>query len=373
MRRRSLETLSHSALSCLHALRHRPDVALVFNAANSPLLPLLMAGRIPVAVHVDGLEWLRGKWVGAGRRYYMVAEALAVAWADDLIADCVAIAQYYRWKFQAESTVLRYGAPLLDTPALDRLAEVGLRPKEFHLVVARLEPENNIDLIVDGYLASGCTHPLVVVGGNPYPTDYTRRLTTRLHGEERVRPLGAVYDQDLLNTLYQCGLTYIHGHSVGGTNPSLLRAMGAGATVLASGNPFNREVLGDAGLFFDNPADLAGLLELAEQYPSLGQHHGELARRRVAAEYDWDEVALGYEQMCLRLAERQPRPRPGLLRSLLRSADGRGIEIVPTDFPAPRAPVASPASGLPALAVPRAGRAAAAETAELAAGKEEAR
>src|SRR5690242_17398887 len=95
-RKRSLETLSHSALSVAHLLRHRTDAAVVFNAANSPLLPLLRAARVPVATHVDGLEWKRAKWGPVGQRYYRVAESLAVRWSDALIADAQGISSYYR-------------------------------------------------------------------------------------------------------------------------------------------------------------------------------------------------------------------------------------------------------------------------------------
>ena len=95
-RRRSLETLSHTALSVRHLLAHRTDAAILFNAANSPLLPALRAARIPVATHVDGLEWKRAKWGVTGRRYYRAAEALAVRWSDALIADAQGIADYYR-------------------------------------------------------------------------------------------------------------------------------------------------------------------------------------------------------------------------------------------------------------------------------------
>lgn len=126
-RKRSLETLSHSALSVGHLLGHRADAAFVFNAANAPLLPLIRAARIPVATHVDGLEWQRAKWGGAGRRYYRAAEALAVRWSDALIADAVGIADYYRREFAAPSTLLTYGAPLI-APGADRLAELGLEP-----------------------------------------------------------------------------------------------------------------------------------------------------------------------------------------------------------------------------------------------------
>src|SRR4051795_1921932 len=161
-RKRSLETLSHSALSIAHLLAHRPDAAFVFNAANAPLLPALRAARIPVATHVDGLEWKRAKWGGAGRRYYRLAESLAVRWSDALIADAEGIATYYDREFDAPTTLLTYGAPLI-RPGTDRLNELGLERGGYHLAVARFEPENHVDLIVEGYAASEASKPLVVV------------------------------------------------------------------------------------------------------------------------------------------------------------------------------------------------------------------
>src|SRR3954454_10016330 len=186
-RKRSLETLSHTALSVAHLVRHRTDVAFVFNAANSPLLPVIRGARIPVATHVDGLEWKRAKWGPTGQRYYRTAEALSVRWSDALIADAAGSADYYTREFGAPTTLLTYGAPLI-APGSDRLAELGLEPGGFHLVVARFEPENHVELVVEGYRRSGATLPLVVVGSAPYADAYTRRVEAA--ADDRVRLLG---------------------------------------------------------------------------------------------------------------------------------------------------------------------------------------
>jgi glycosyltransferase involved in cell wall biosynthesis len=306
-RKRSLETLSHSALSIGHLLAHRTDAAILFNAANSPLLPALRLARIPVATHVDGLEWKRAKWGPVGRRYYRIAEALSVRWSDVLIADARGIADYYRREFAAPTTLLAYGAPLIDPPA-DRLAELGLEPGGYHLVVARFEPENHVDVIVDGYRRSGAGKPSVVVGSTPYSDAYTQRVHAL--ADDRVRFLGGVWDQDQLDQLYAHAFTYLHGHSVGGTNPSLLRAIGAGAAVLAFDVDFNREVVADSGRFFTAPADVAALLESAEADPVAVERAGRRARE-LAKHYDWDEVAAGYDQLVHRLAGRRfPARRP---------------------------------------------------------------
>ncbi len=294
VRRRSLETLSHTGFSVLHLGRHPTDVAVVFNAANAPWLPVVRAARIPVATHVDGLEWKRSKWGAAGRRYYLAAEKLAVRWSDALIADAPGIASYYLDKFGVTSWQISYGAPRIGSRG-DRLAEVGLSAQGFHLCVARFEPENHIDLIVDGYRRSSARLPLVVVGSAPYADHYTQRVH-RL-ADERVRFLGGVWDQELLDDLYGGALSYLHGHSVGGTNPSLLRAMGAGAAVDGFDVVFNRDVLGGCGRFFTDASDVAALVEDSETRYLAARDRGEQARLR-AGEYDWDDVTDRYETLC---------------------------------------------------------------------------
>ncbi len=327
-RKRSLETLSHSALSVAHLLAHRVDAVFLFNAANAPLLPLLRAARIPVATHVDGLEWKRAKWGPVGQRYYRAAESLAVRWSDDLIADAQGIADYYRREFGAPTTLLTYGAPLID-PGSDRLADLGLTPGGYHLVVARFEPENHVDLIVEGYVRSSAAKPLVIVGSAPYSDAYTAHLHAAADG--RVRFLGGVWDQMQLDQLYAHSYTYLHGHSVGGTNPSLLRAIGAGAAVLAYDVDFNREVTRDAGRYFVGPADVAALVDAAESDPDDVAAAGRRARV-LARNYDWDDVAAGYEDLAERLAGRRfPDRRPSGLRS---GAAERGLSTVPAPRPA---------------------------------------
>jgi glycosyltransferase involved in cell wall biosynthesis len=305
------ETLSHTALSVTHAAGRRirrkgPDVALVFNAANAPLLPVLRAMRIPVATHVDGLEWKRTKWSGAGRRYYRTAESLSVRWSDALIADAKGIQDYYVERFNADSVFIAYGAPILPSTDTAKLAEAGYEPGGYHLVVARFEPENHVHLAVEGYRRSKATRPLVVVGSAPYSDEYTQQVRDLAGDDPRIRFLGGVWDQDLLDALYAGALTYVHGHSVGGTNPSLLRAMGAGAPVVAYDVNFNREVLGaDAGRFWGDAASLAALLEEAEAAPGRSTDRGAAGRKRAAERYVWDDVALAYERLCEDLLARR--------------------------------------------------------------------
>lgn len=311
LRRRSLETLSHSGLSAIHLAANRVDAAVVFNAANAPWLPLLRAARIPVATHVDGLEWKRGKWGPVGRKYYRLAESMAVRCSDALIADAAGIQDYYSDQFGAATRLITYGAPLIPPGRMERLAELGLEPGRYHLVVARFEPENHVHLIVEGYVASEARLPLVVVGGSPYGDEYTRRVMDR--ADERVRFLGGVWDQELLDQLYANALVYWHGHSVGGTNPSLLRAIGAAAPTNAFDVNFNREVLAETGSYFSTVAEAAALASEAEASPEAAKSRGLLGQQR-AAQYDWDVVADGYEQLCRDLHARRVRQSGGRRR-----------------------------------------------------------
>ncbi|WP_053384682.1 glycosyltransferase [Leucobacter celer] len=299
---KQVETLSHTGLSTVHAIAgRRPDVAFVFNAANSPFLPLLRARGIPTALHMDGLEWRRSKWGPRGRAYYRWAEQFGVRQADALIADAPGIADYYRHQFDVDTEMIRYGAPILDAAADDGVRGIGLEPRGYHLVVARFEPENHVREIVEGYAASDARLPLAVVGSAPYSADYTRQIQAIADGDDRIRLLGGVYDQGLLDALYFHAFTYLHGHSVGGTNPSLLRAMGAGTAVIAFDVGFNRETAG-GGWFFSDSAGVARAVRAAEADPEEVAAAGRTVRSRAAGEFDWNAVAERYEDLARRLA-----------------------------------------------------------------------
>ena len=215
---RSLETFSHTALSVSHLLTQRrtADAAVMFNAANAPFVPLLRGRGIPVAVHVDGLEWQRSKWQGAGRRYYRQPRS----------SPCGGRMPSSRTP-RASPTTTRAssGRPPSSSPTAHRSRNAGRHASRsstvgeaYHLVVARFEPENHVEEIVQGYSAAS-RHPLVVVGSAPYSGAYTAEIRSMADTDPRVRLLGGVWDQRQLDELYANALTYVHGHSVGGTNP----------------------------------------------------------------------------------------------------------------------------------------------------------
>ena len=303
VRHRMAETLSHTSLSAARAIiKDKPDVALVLNAGNAPLIRPLKAAGIPVAIHLDGLESKREKWRGAGARYYRWAEKVAVKQGDEVIADAQAIADHVQATYARTCTVIPYGAEVID-PGSDRLAELEVIRRDYHLIVARLEPENHVLEAVHGYTISEETRPLLVVGSAPYSQWYIDRVREVANESPSVRLLGAIYDRELLDQMYANARTYIHGHSVGGTNPSLLRAMGAGAPVLAFDCEFNREVTAQRALFWRDADSLAAIMdevaegEIDEELTQLS----EAGRERIAEHYQWESVTDAYEAMVLRL------------------------------------------------------------------------
>jgi glycosyltransferase involved in cell wall biosynthesis len=309
IRHRITETLSHTAASTAHAIiRDHPDVVLLLNAGNAPMLRPLKLARIPTAIHLDGLESKREKWRGAGAKYYRWAEKASIRWGQEVIADAQAIADYVREAYGRECVVIPYGASVIH-PSDDRLAEVGVTSKDYHLIVARLEPENHVMDAVHAYRVGRDARPLLVVGSAPYSQWYVDNVRRAALDDPRIRLVGGIYDQDLLDQLYGHAVTYIHGHSVGGTNPSLLRAMGAGAPVLGYDVEFNREVTADKAYFWANADELTSILnDIADggRTDELAEF-SRLGRERIAMVYQWDTVTDQYEALIQRLAGSRKR------------------------------------------------------------------
>jgi glycosyltransferase involved in cell wall biosynthesis len=291
---KSLSTLSYGFTSHLDASRRGFDAALVLNVANGFVLPILRAAGTATAVNTDGIEWERGKWGPTARRVFKAGATATAKFADVLIADSEAIADIWLETFGVASTFVPYGAPVLADVASDRVRELGLEPDSYALVVARLIPENNVELALDALERMQPQIPAVIVGSANYDLPIEARLR-ELDRRGAVRWLGHVSDQTLLTQLWaHCGV-YIHGHSVGGTNPALLQALGAGAPTLALDTRFNREVMAGEDQLY--PADPAALAASIGAVIGDRERREEMARRgqaRIAESYDWDDVADRY-------------------------------------------------------------------------------
>jgi glycosyltransferase involved in cell wall biosynthesis len=298
LRGKALETLSHTALSCLDVSRRTADVVLLCNAANAPLIPLLHLRGLAVAVNVDGLERKRRKWGLLGRTYYRLCEGLAARWADRVVTDAAVIQRYYRRAWRRDSVMIPYGGDLPRPQGEETLKSLGLARNAYLLYVSRLEPENNPDRVAEAYREVESELPLVMVGSAPYAPALRRRLEELAARDPRVRLVGAVYGEGYRELLFGAR-AYVHATEVGGTHPALVEAMGAGRPVFYLDNLANREVVGGAGVAFrfagsptlgvvlaDYLADEARLADL-----------GERARARVGERYRWEQVVCAYEEL----------------------------------------------------------------------------
>jgi glycosyltransferase involved in cell wall biosynthesis len=310
LERKSLGTLTHALTATWDALRREFDVLLYFNAATAPAaLIAKLASRKPVVINVDGLEWKRRKWGPVGRSYYVLAEWLSTRVADRIIADSLAIQDYYAGRWHISSTFVPYGAPVGGPQQPEILREYGLDPQSYFLVVGRLEPENNADLIIEAFRRVETDKRLVIVGGASYRSRFVERL--RRHGHPRVTLLGPVYQAGHLHELYCGAFAYVHGHEVGGTNPALLQALGCGACALVLDVPFNAEVVQEAALLYRrDPDDLAVQMRRLLAEPQLVGRSRERAQRRVLEAYQWEDVVEGYERVLRRVVDGTYRAAP---------------------------------------------------------------
>ena len=272
----------YDLLSIRDAASQLPDAHLSLGTTSSaPWLAIKpLRGRAPLALHLDGLEWMRGKYRPAVQRYLKWAERSAAGAADLLIADHPEMARYAA-RYPKPCSEIAYGVDD-PKPALDLDPSLGLQPGEYALVIARLVPENHVRVAAE---ALSSLAPVVVVG--PFDNPEGRALQQL----PNVRLLGGQFDAGLLDSLRaHCGL-YIHGHSAGGTNPSLLQAMAAGCAIAAHDNAFNRGILGDSVHYFTAEGAHEALATAWTQRGTLPRDH----RATLDRGYRWPVVVAQYD------------------------------------------------------------------------------
>jgi glycosyltransferase involved in cell wall biosynthesis len=282
-------------LRCLWAARKGYDVVymLGYGAAPFCLIPRLWGGE--VWINPDGLEWARSKWGLVAKSYFRLMEWTALHVANRIIADAEAIAVSLagrHGKLRA-CNVIPYGCEIIQMPPpADPLSDWSLETGGYYLVVCRLEPENHVLEILQAFQRSCSNRKLIVVGNHYSETRYVAQL--RLVQDPRICMIGTVYNQIKLTCLrYHC-FAYMHGHSVGGTNPSLLEAMGCGNLIFAHDNPFNRETLGPCGFYFANALELTQAIDRAEAENAELVRLREASRFRAHANYHWPDIVSSY-------------------------------------------------------------------------------
>ena len=284
----SAATIEFDTLATIDALK-QPGMILTLGYNTGFLSTLVSLFRRPNIINMDGLEWKREKYGTGARAFLWVNERLA-AWAGTrLIADHPVIADHLATRASAAKiTMIPYGGDPIFDPDPAPLAGYGLEPDRFMTLIARPVPENSILEIVRGFSATRRDIKLVVLGKYARSDKYQRAVLDAAGPD--VLFAGAIYDAPTLRAMRFYSLAYLHGHRVGGTNPSLVEALGAANAVIAHDNPFNRWVVGDAGVFFANEAECAAAIKALIADPARRDAMRDAARARWEQAFQWPTI-----------------------------------------------------------------------------------
>ena len=278
-------------LNCLKDARKRDfDVLLQLGYTSNSIWHRIWPKRTMNVVNMDGLEWKRSKYGALTRKFLQRAEAWAARHGDVLVADSIGIRDYLYEKYGREAIFIPYGADIPERydPKVPGLW--GLQPDDYTLLMARMEPENNVEMVLQGWMASEKEKKLVLVGNT---NNKFGKYLTGTYQHEKVCFLGSIYDQPKVNALRHYASLYFHGHSVGGTNPSLLEAMACGCTIAAHNNPFNAAILEDAACYFSSAEDVTRILG-DHRSATLAETWREENLTRIGTLYRWDKIISDY-------------------------------------------------------------------------------
>lgn len=280
-------------LNCIrHAKKMNFDVILFLGYTSSSVWGRWFPERPVIISNMDGLEWKRSKYSKPVQRFLRYAEKLAIKYSDFLIADSKAIQNYLIEKYSIRSQFIPYGAEIFDNEDEAILFPYQLEKRKYFMLMARMEKENNVETILDGFHNCDSDKKLLVVGNTG--NRFGKRLVKKYLADKRIQFAGAIYEAHQTHTLKSFCLLYFHGHSVGGTNPSLLEAMASKALIAAHDNEFNRAVLGAAGFYFDSSLAVQQLVETVDH----GEKEKDMIRinlEKIRDQYNWPAVINAYE------------------------------------------------------------------------------
>jgi glycosyltransferase involved in cell wall biosynthesis len=302
---KSLSQLIHSFLSMSHAVVSDVDVIFAVNVANGPFGLISKIFRKPTVINVDGLEWLRPKWKGLGARYFKIAARLSTILFDQIINDSQQMRKVYLKTFKKESVVIAYGATIKKSEDPSLIQHWLINPKEYYLVVGRMIPDNNADIIVKGFLSSNSTKKMVVVGDVFYKDKYADEL--KAIKDDRLIFTGYVHAPEVLAALYHHCYVYVHGHEFGGTNPTMIKAMAYGCAILALNTVFNKEMLNNDsyGIYFEkNQAAVRQQIDYADQNHKQIEKLSQNSHLGITDKYNWDCITNQYLDVFRRLTEK---------------------------------------------------------------------
>ena len=281
-------------LGCIVSARNKHfDVWLILGYTSSSVWGWLYPKKIVSISNMDGLEWKRSKYNSLVKQFLLFAEKLATRYSDFLIADSSAIQSYLLNKYRIKSEYIAYGADIHRDEDEGAITEYGITKYNYYLVIARMEPENNIEMILDGFCKSNPVKSMLIIGDTK--NEFGKYLVERFTNNKLILFIGSVYDANKLNTLKLFCSLYLHGHSCGGTNPSLLEAMASRALICAHDNLFNKAILGNDAFYFSSANDIKEKMEELS-YGDVEKTMVANNLKKITEQYNWPRIVSEYER-----------------------------------------------------------------------------
>lgn len=298
-----LQSIAYDVLSIASAIRSGQDVILLLGVSGAICLPFVrLFTGIRILTNIDGIEWRRAKWNRLARLVLRLSEWIAVRWSHVVIADNAAIAEYVRASYGADCDVIAYGGDHALEPR-DEITKPSPYGKGYALALCRIEPENNVEMILAAWATTASSSKLIFVG-NWNNSSYGRELAERYAGAANIEIVHPVYEPRSLKAIRSGASLYVHGHSAGGTNPSLVEMMHFGIPIAAFDCSFNRNTTLHAALYFADKSELSDLLGQIEN--SGGAAMGAQMKKIASENYTWEKIGSAY----LKLFERKPGGQP---------------------------------------------------------------
>lgn len=281
-------------MNCLLDARKRKfDVVLIMGYTSSSVWGKLYPKKSTIITNMDGMEWKRSKYSRPVQQFLKYAEKLAVKYSHYYVADSRVIKSYLADKYNITSEYIPYGADVYSDQEREQYDFNEAMKEDYFLLMARMESENNIETILDGFNRSNSNRKFKVLGdtGNRFG----KYITNKFNNDERIEFKGAIFDTPKVRSLQNNSYLYFHGHSVGGTNPSLLEAMASEALIAAHNNPFNKSVLNTDAFYFSNAGEVQELVETVQRKdPEKSMVMNNL--HKIQDQFNWETVIDQYEE-----------------------------------------------------------------------------
>jgi glycosyltransferase involved in cell wall biosynthesis len=279
-----------------HARKQNYDVILFLGYTSSSIWGRFFPKKPVIISNMDGLEWKRAKYGSLTKQFLKIAERWAIRFSDFYIADSVVIQNYLQKKYRIKCKYIPYGSEIENANNKALLLPYHVARQDYYLLMARMEPENNIETILDGFYQSSSDKKFIVIGNTQ--NSFGQKLVNKFKEDKRILFTGAIYDKAVTQTLKYFSHLYFHGHSVGGTNPSLLEAMGSGALIAAHENEFNQSVLQKDAYYFETANDVEQLVESVNRNDKENQmvHNNFL---KIENQYNWPAIIEQYNDFLI--------------------------------------------------------------------------